>query len=253
LPGTSQLTARLERPADDGATVTLTLENFDGDPDSPLSRELLTKIRAAITEQWLPLYAAGGLAGRDADRDWDWETILTQWFLHLVTVDRSPGSLLVLTSDRRGRLLEGLAKIVHGWRTHHLPREQTRAGRVPRRPRAAYVDTLVVAPWNRVALPGSPSRIRGLGKALLGTAMLLSREAGTRGRIALHAASLARTWYETNLPGAVISYDRRELGDEPSDPTDPRGPYIEVDADITDAYLSVNALSIAGCEQLVVG
>jgi hypothetical protein len=57
-----------------------------------------------------------------------------------------------------------------------------------------YVDYLEAAPWNRSELGNQP-RYRGVGTALITSAVELSRQEGFKGRIGLHALPQADRFY----------------------------------------------------------
>lgn len=71
----------------------------------------------------------------------------------------------------------------------------------------AYIDLLSTAPWNRPRLAPTPT-YRGVGALLVTEAILLSKDEGFEGRIALHS-----------LPGAVDFYEHKcgmaNLGADP--------------------------------------
>ncbi len=68
-------------------------------------------------------------------------------------------------------------------------REPSQAGKP-----LVYLDYVEVAPWNRPEL-GSPSRLRGVGSALITAAVALSGEEGFKGRIGLHSLPQADAFY----------------------------------------------------------
>ncbi len=217
--------------------VSFRLSRYDAQYNGTLASAPLKALEDDVAQHWVPRLTLSALAGRDADVSWDWPNdVLAPAFKHLRTGEPRGGTLLVLESDRCPCQPEGVARIIYGWDTFHLPRRMLRRGRGPVAPVASYVDTIAVAPWNRVDVP-PPPRVRDLGKLLLFASILLSYEDGKDGRVALHAASLAEDWYRQMLPGARFSYDGRELGDE-RDPDDGNdyGPYIEVDDDAARAY-----------------
>jgi hypothetical protein len=57
-----------------------------------------------------------------------------------------------------------------------------------------YVDYLEVAPWNRPHLDRAP-RLRGVGKALLTAAVVLSDHEGFKGRVGLHSLPQSDGFY----------------------------------------------------------
>ncbi|VTU00489.1 Putative uncharacterized protein OS=Mesorhizobium alhagi CCNWXJ12-2 GN=MAXJ12_24667 PE=4 SV=1 [Gemmataceae bacterium] len=74
---------------------------------------------------------------------------------------------------------------------------------VPLQPRAAvltpgerllYVDYLEVSPWNQRS-PNGPRRFLGVGRALIGQAIHMSRERGFNGRVGLHSLPQAEGFY----------------------------------------------------------
>ena len=68
-------------------------------------------------------------------------------------------------------------------------REPSQAGKP-----LVYLDYVEVAPWNRPEF-GRPSRLRGVGSALISAAVALSREEGFKGRIGLHSLPQADAFY----------------------------------------------------------
>ncbi len=68
-------------------------------------------------------------------------------------------------------------------------REPSQAGKP-----LVHLDYVEVAPWNRPEL-GSPSRLRGVGSALITAAVALSEEEGFKGRIGLHSLPQADAFY----------------------------------------------------------
>ena len=221
-----------------GHRVDLTIERFDADQDTSLSQAMLSRLADLVDAQWRPIWDA--VPGRDADSGWDWrKDVLVPSFRYLGKQDLVSGSLITIASTRDGAdRLEGLCTLVYGYETFNLPPLIVpRPGRRPVRPKAVYVDALAVAPWNRRQIAGSPLRISGLGQELLVAAMLLSRERGSGGRLALHAASLAQSWYATILTGASFTFDRKELQGLLLEPTDVGGPYIEVGDNCVSAFL----------------
>lgn len=60
-----------------------------------------------------------------------------------------------------------------------------------------YIDYIEAAPWNR-QIPGNPQRrFQGVGRALMGQAILLSKNEGFEGRIGLHSVPGAERFYES--------------------------------------------------------
>ncbi len=57
-----------------------------------------------------------------------------------------------------------------------------------------YIDYLEAAPWNRPEL-GNPTRLRGVGTALIAAAVALSLEEGFKGRVGLHSLPQADIFY----------------------------------------------------------
>lgn len=220
--------------------------------DGVLDRSVRSELCELVQSQWASKWDR--TPGRDPDRDWDWEgDVFGASCFPLGTVDPADGTLVVLLSGDGARL-EGISRIVHKCRTFHLPLGSGRVGRVATRPKAAYIDSLAVAPWNRSDIP-PPPRVRQLGGVLLGASILASAEAGTNGRIALHAASTATSWYEEQLVGAIFSNDRRELrdlvhgGDDPA----PGGPYIECGEQVAVGYISRNAEALTALRTIFSG
>lgn len=58
-----------------------------------------------------------------------------------------------------------------------------------------YIERLTVAPWNRVP-PNGQQRYRGVGRALLSTAIFLSFDYDFEGKVALHSLPHSRGFYE---------------------------------------------------------
>jgi hypothetical protein len=70
-----------------------------------------------------------------------------------------------------------------------VAREPSQAGKP-----LVYVQYVEVAPWNRPELGGTP-RLRGVGSALITSAITLSEEEGFKGRLGLHSLPQADNFY----------------------------------------------------------
>jgi len=218
-----------------GNAVPIRISRYDAAYDSSLDAAMLDALVDQIEKFWKPKLDLRALIERDADVDWDWRgQVLTPAFREVRTLEPRGGTLLVLGSDRDPHQPEAVARVIYDWKTRHLPPRTKQRGRTPTRPLAAYVDTLAVAPWNRAEAP-PPARVRELGRLLLFGAILLSHENGHGGRVALHAAPLAESWYQEALPGAKFEYDRQEIGDL-QDASGDHGPYVEVDDSVARTY-----------------
>lgn len=175
--------------------------------------------RNSVRADWRPCLKHAKLAGRDADASWRYRN---QVFHPRMSFpggdDYVRGSLLLVVSGRAGGRLEAVARVGHGFRTTLLTPRAPGRGRPPLRPEAAYLDTVVTAPWNRADLPGCPPPLEGLGTLLLLAAVRLSSTWGTQGRLALEPAELAYTWYEQAFPGAAWSANKSwiEVDAEPA-------------------------------------
>lgn len=100
-------------------------------------------------------------------------------------------------------------------------REASQAGKP-----LVYVEYLEVAPWNRPEL-GSTPRLRGVGSALLVTAVELSVAEGFKGRIGLHS-----------LPQADAFYRKIGMTDLGPDPQYQDLKYFEMTAEQARAFLN---------------
>ena len=69
-----------------------------------------------------------------------------------------------------------------------------------------YIDYIEAAPWNQRA-PGHPPRFLGVGKALIGQAVLISRELGLRGRVGLHSLPQAELFYQAKCGMTRLGID----------------------------------------------
>jgi hypothetical protein len=69
-----------------------------------------------------------------------------------------------------------------------------------------YVELVSTAPWNRPKLVTDP-RYKGVGIALLGTAITKSVELGFSGRIGLHSLQQSETWYQGIEELTDVEYD----------------------------------------------
>ncbi|WP_162630073.1 hypothetical protein ABMY26_33495 [Azospirillum sp. HJ39] len=226
-----------------GQVVQIRINRYDAEYDSSLDAAMLDALVGQIEKFWKPKLDLGALIERDADLNWDWRgQVLTPAFTEVGTLEPRGGTLLVLESERDPHQPEAVARVIYDWKTRHLPRQTKQRGRPPVKPLAAYVDTLAVAPWNRAEAP-PPARVRELGRLLLFGAILLSHENGHGGRIALHAAPLAESWYQAALPGAKFEYDRQEIGDL-QDASGNHAPYVEVDDSVAWTYCTNTLASI---------
>lgn len=75
----------------------------------------------------------------------------------------------------------------------------------------AYVHLVSSAPWNRPALVAKP-RFKGVGPALLATAVSLSIEEGFKGRIGLHALPQSASWYRDKCQMTDLGPDSQVVG-----------------------------------------
>ena len=91
----------------------------------------------------------------------------------------------------------------------------------------AYVHLVSSAPWNRPALVAKP-RFKGIGPALLGTAISLSIEEGFKGRIGLHALPQSASWYRDKCQMTDLGPDTQVVGMH----------YFEMTEDQARAFLS---------------
>ena len=224
--------------------------------DIPYEDELPVAVRnlllSGIEERWKPLMENRLLLERDADLEWNWEEdVLYPKCYFLGTRDEANSSVLYILRNDGSNRVEGIARLIHGAPTFHLTKKSTRRGTVPVRPKAIYLDAIAVAPWNRVSIP-PPERTRDLAKILLGVSITISKQMGFGGRVTLHAADTAEKWYRQIIPNAKFEYDRAELrglqiqADDPA----PKGPYIEIDAEVAHAFLSVNRMLLSGVEPI---
>jgi hypothetical protein len=69
-----------------------------------------------------------------------------------------------------------------------------------------YVEFVSTAPWNRPELVTDP-RYKGVGIALLGTAISKSVELGFGGRIGLHSLQQSESWYQDIEELTDVEYD----------------------------------------------
>lgn len=69
-----------------------------------------------------------------------------------------------------------------------------------------YIEFVAIAPWNRKALVEQPL-YRGIGKALVGTAISLSIEEEYDGRIGLHSLPQSETFYKDTCGMADLGPD----------------------------------------------
>jgi hypothetical protein len=69
-----------------------------------------------------------------------------------------------------------------------------------------YVELVSTAPWNRPELVTNP-RYKGVGIALLGTAISKSVELGFGGRIGLHSLKQSESWYQGIEELTDVEYD----------------------------------------------
>jgi hypothetical protein len=69
-----------------------------------------------------------------------------------------------------------------------------------------YVELIATAPWNRRKLVTDP-RYKGVGIALIGTAITKSVELGFNGRIGLHSLRQSETWYQGIEELTDVEYD----------------------------------------------
>lgn len=99
-------------------------------------------------------------------------------------------------------------------------REASQAGKP-----LVYIEYLEVAPWNRPELGSSP-RLRGVGSALVSTAIELSVAEGFKGRIGLHS-----------LPQADAFYRKIGMTDVGPDPQYQDLKYFEMTAEQAHAFL----------------
>ena len=81
-------------------------------------------------------------------------------------------------------------------------------GRLPtqRGRELVYVELVSTAPWNRSKLVKDP-RYKGVGIALLGTAITKSVELGFSGRIGLHSLQQSESWYQGIEELTDVDYD----------------------------------------------
>lgn len=220
----------------DGDAVQLAAVRVDGSVDQELDDLSLRAARRGVTACWSPLWANPLLSGNVADAGWPWRRVFDPVTRFPGTVDPVAGCLVGLVSSRRGLLLEGLLRVSYGWRSVGLTKAQPSRGRPPVNPPVLYVETLAGAPWNRADFPGCAPRIPGIGRALLGLSVLLSKETNTRGRLALHPAPGRITWYRACFPNCLLFTDGREFGLRP-DAGQPDAPYLEVPESDGNDYL----------------
>ena len=69
-----------------------------------------------------------------------------------------------------------------------------------------YIELLATAPWNRLGFVAEP-RYKGVGRALLGTAISLSVGLEFKGRISLHSLPQSESWYRTQAGFTDGGYD----------------------------------------------
>lgn len=75
----------------------------------------------------------------------------------------------------------------------------------------AYVDFVATAPWNRPEM-SNPTRFRGCGRALILSAIEVSRSSGGRGRIGLHSLPAAEKFYEKKCGMTRLGPDAAHQG-----------------------------------------
>ena len=72
-----------------------------------------------------------------------------------------------------------------------------------------YVELLSTAPWNRPEIE-SPPRFRGVGKAMIKTAIKLSLAEGYKGRIGLHSLCGAEAFYRDKCGMTDLKMDEQK-------------------------------------------
>lgn len=231
--------------------------------DIPASQSLDPKLRAclldAVLGDWRTVIEQRkDLWERAPDLGWKWEEgTLASECRHLVTEEPQDCVLILLTStDPDGRMrLEGLARLIDGWSmVKHKPSQSGRRGarvrdvRLP--PMGIYLDALAVHPTNRMNVP-PPPRIRELGATLLAAALVVAAEQRRQGFLAFHAAPEARSWYQQELPGIVLSDDREEFAMAETGKADSGASYVEVSPMMAQDFLRRHFGLLDGFERIL--
>lgn len=69
-----------------------------------------------------------------------------------------------------------------------------------------YVELVATAPWNRPKLVPNP-RYKGVGRMLIATAISLSHDLGSKGRLGLHSLPQSETWYRDVAGFSDLGHD----------------------------------------------
>ena len=127
------------------------------------------------------------------DLHWEWDK-KTDWSRHLLAMRRfaitcggSLQGLMMINLTKYGRLPEQLGKDL------------------------AYIEYVNTAPWNRPEISDT-QQFSGVGTAMIGAAVEVSREEGFKGRIALHSLRQSARFYREKCGMSDLGADTDYYG-----------------------------------------
>ena len=211
----------------DDCSVALSRLRIDTDSNLEFDDAGSREFRCGVGTTWPSFWKHEGLEHNRTDATWPWRSVFGKTLAFPGEVDARSSSRVGVVSDRHGTVLEGFVNVAFDWESVGLAPPFVPRRRRVSRPRLLYLDTIAVAPWNRLEMHPALPRIPGVGRELLKTAIRLSMEFGTGGGFAFHPAPAAQHWYTSIFPGALTFTDGREYGLIPTQDAS-EYPYMEV-------------------------